>query len=366
MVAAVVITAGVIALAAPAAIDAGAEGAHEPAGLTFGIYPGGAAGTVGPAGRLVPDDQTKTLDALERLRVPGRPFVLHLFASYAGQGSASAAEQIGGDVARYTAAGFRIELVLTYRPAGGAQAQDVAGFADFARGAVAGFGSNPRFTALQVTNEANVRGAPSAADGAYAGAQDALVRGVVAAAEEARKDGARVAIGFNWAYSVGASERAFWSRLRSAGPAFRRSLDWVGLDLYPGTWGPRLGGTLASATKRSVLGALSAVRKRYLPLAGLAANLPIHISENGYPTGPRRTEAMQLTELEAAVSTVASERSAYGVTDYRWFDLRDADSSSPSFESRYGLMDDHYRPKAAFAAYRKLVATYSPGASRLG
>ena len=48
---------------------------------------------------------------------------------------------------------------------------------------------------------------------------------------------------------------------------------------------------------------------------------------------------------------------SHRVTGYRWFDLRDADSASPSFESRYGLMRDDYRPKPAFAAYRDLIAT---------
>jgi hypothetical protein len=43
----------------------------------------------------------------------------------------------------------------------------------------------------------------------------------------------------------------------------------------------------------------------------------------------------------------------------RWFDLRDADSSSSSFESQYGLMRDDYSPKPAFGAYRALVARLS-------
>ena len=40
--------------------------------LVFGIYPGGAAGTVGPAGQLQPEDPVKRLAALEQLRPPGR------------------------------------------------------------------------------------------------------------------------------------------------------------------------------------------------------------------------------------------------------------------------------------------------------
>ena len=63
--------------------------------------------------------------------------------------------------------------------------------------------------------------------------------------------------------------------------------------------------------------------------------------------------------MRAAVTAVYRARVTYNVTGYRWFDLRDADSSSPSFESQYGLMRDDYTPKPAFAVYRKLVAELS-------
>ena len=43
-------------------------------------------------------------------------------------------------------------------------------------------------------------------------------------------------------------------------------------------------------------------------------------------------------------------------TPHEEFDLRDADSSSTSFESQYGLMHDDYTPKAAFPIYKSLVA----------
>jgi hypothetical protein len=49
-------------------------------------------------------------------------------------------------------------------------------------------------------------------------------------------------------------------------------------------------------------------------------------------------------------------RGAYNVSDYRWFNLRDADSSSPNFQQQFGLLRDDYGPKPAFASYRALVA----------
>jgi hypothetical protein len=52
-------------------------------------------------------------------------------------------------------------------------------------------------------------------------------------------------------------------------------------------------------------------------------------------------------------------RLTYNISGYRWFDLRDADSSSSSFESQYGIMRDDYSAKSAFSVYRGLVASLS-------
>ena len=51
--------------------------------------------------------------------------------------------------------------------------------------------------------------------------------------------------------------------------------------------------------------------------------MPIHVEENGWPTGPGRSEAEQAAALRAMVRAVNDFRGTYNVTDYRWFDLRD-------------------------------------------
>jgi hypothetical protein len=327
--------------------------------LVFGIYPGGASGAVGPAGPPTPENPAKRLAALERLRVTGRPFVVHLYAGYTGPGGWSVEQQVGEEIAQYEAPGLEIELVLAYRPSDGGTMTDIAGFTDFVRAAVHALGANPRFVSLQVANEANVGGAPNASDGYYRHAQDALISGVIAAKNEARRDGfGQVKVGFNWAWSAGATQLAFWKYLGDhGGSAFRGALDWVGLDAYPGTWGPAIASDLRSGIADGIRGGLWALRRLYLPLAGIPNHVPLHISENGYPTGPGRTETMQLTALRAAVEAVNAARVEYNVSDYRWFDLRDANSSSSSFEDHYGLMTDEYSPKPAFASYRELIAS---------
>lgn len=327
--------------------------------LVFGIYPGGAAGTVGPSGPVAPEDPAVRMAALERLRPPGRPFVVHLYASYTGASGWSAEQQVGQEIDDYGRAGFQTELVASYRPADGGSPADVGGFTDFVREAVRSFGSVPGFVSLQVTNEANQGGSPNTSDGYYAGARDALIEGVIAAKGEARNDGSgHVKVGFNWAYATDGASRAFWRYLgHHGGQRFLDDLDWVGLDAYPGTWGPALGKRgLAAETTRFIDGALHATRATYMPLAGIPHTVPLQVSETGYPTGPGRPDAMQVTVMKAAVEAVYRARANYNITGLRWFDLRDADSSSSSFESQYGIMRDDYSPKPGFSAYRSLVA----------
>jgi hypothetical protein len=66
------------------------------------------------------------------------------------------------------------------------------------------------------------------------------------------------------------------------------------------------------------------------------------------------------------VAAVNDLRGLDHVTDYRWFDLRDHNTSSPNFQQHYGLLRDDYSPKRAFGVYRRLVrrfSRYTPGRS---
>lgn len=330
--------------------------------LRFGIYPGGGAGTIGAGAALRPEDPAQRLAALEQL-AGGHPFVLHLYVNYTGPTGSSAAQQADEQgIAQYAAAGFDVELVLCYRPNDHGSSQQAHGFARFVRDAVSSLADNPRLVSLQVTNEANAAGAANATDGYYAHAKDALITGVIAAKHEARALGrAGLAVGFNWAYATDPGQSDFWRYLHHHGGArFRHAVDWVGIDVYPGTWGPAIDSTRLGPAAAAMTGqALHALRHRYMPLAGLPRQVAIHVSENGYPTGSARTPAMQEAVMRAAIITVAALRSRYHITDYRWFDLRDANSASANFEDHYGLLNDDYTPKPAFALYRRLIAQYS-------
>ena len=322
--------------------------------VRFGITPAGEAGALGPAVPFVPDDPPRTLAALARLRPPKAPFVLRLNRFFWSDGEAGIARFLAL-AKRYTDAGYLVELQVRYHPAAG-QEGNVAGFIAFVREVVDRFGSNPRVVGLQVTNEVNFTVSPDSSDGAYAGARDALIGGVIAAKDEARRRGFRqLTVGFNWFYRTDPnSEAGFWGYLRDhGGPAFVAAVDWVGLDAYPGTVFPPV--EAPGGERDAMVAAMSQLRRCFMPIAGLGSNMPIHVEENGWPTGPGRTEDAQVQALQTMVRAVHDFRGTYGVTDYRWFDLRDHNTSSSNFQHHYGLLRDDYSPKPAFEAYRRLV-----------
>jgi hypothetical protein len=92
-----------------------------------------------------------------------------------------------------------------------------------------------------------------------------------------------------------------------------------------------------------------------MPLAGLGGSVPIHIDENGYPTGSGRPESTQLAALDGFVRAVNAYRGTYNVNRYSWFALRDNDSSTSDFQSHYGLLRSDYTAKPAFGRYCRLV-----------
>ena len=55
------------------------------------------------------------------------------------------------------------------------------------------------------------------------------------------------------------------------------------------------------------------------------------------------------------IGAVDTFRGTYNVSDYRWFNLRDGDSTSANFQTQYGLLRDDYKEKPAFARYARFV-----------
>jgi hypothetical protein len=338
--------------------------------LLFGIYPGGRAGQiVGGSKQAKPEQPARTLDALAALR-QGRPYVSHLYLEFTNAPDQPPREEEAvALVRRYANAGLGVEYVLAYRPRGRRGAADVADFVSFTRRMVARLGAMRGVKAIQVTNEVNNTASPDASDGAYPGARDALVQGVIAAKDEARRSNLAASsrlgrlradrsqgleIGFNWFYRLDPqTEQSFWSEIGAkGGRRFVESLDWVGLDAYPETFFPPRG----LSRRGAMANAMSVLRECMMPIAGIPKTVPIHVTENGWPTDPSRSYGEQAVAVREMVQAVHDFRANYNVSDYRFFDLRDADSSDPSFQQQYGLMRDDYTPKPAFGVMRSLVA----------
>lgn len=361
----------------PNAGDASIAAAASPRPMRFGIYPGGPVGSVGKVFAPLPENTELQMAALNKLKAASGQFVVRLYTAYYGDPRAAADRWLGEEITRYTDAGFGVDLVARYRPSRDVEVADaIAGYQEFVSLLVSRFGPNPRFVGLQVTNEANVDNAPDASDGAYRGVNDALVRGVIAAKETVRRGGFATAIGFNWSYQGNTRVGdPFWRELSDAGGReFAAAVDWVGLDSYPAVWDSKSTGEALSRTVRATMTqALRMLRTHYLPLAGIGDDVALQVAETGYPTGPRRSAADQQRALRANVAAVLENRAEFNITDFRWFDLRDSNSSDSHFESQYGLLRDDYSPKPAFADFlatlessagRRRSAARATGASR--
>ena len=361
--------AGILALASPAAAQLPGGGdsclttdpppvTRPAAPLRFGITPQ-AAGSVGTGqGTVAPEDPAAADAALGDLHPPRRALVMRLNRLFWADGDAGI-RRFAALVDRYAAAGHTSEVQVRYHPPEGHEG-DMAGWEAFVRAAVRELGRRRAVTGFSITNEANFPGSRNTSDGAYAGVVDALVRGVAVAGEELERlgrPGVDVSFSMMWRWSPD-SDRKFWEEIGAkATPAFRRALDGVGLQIYPGlVWPPApLPGRTAGD---EVAEALTLLRSCYMPKAGLGREVDVWVTENGYATNLGRTEAGQAADLRSTVEAVHRWSGELGVTDYRWFNLRDNDSDGVDLFSAVGLLRDDHTRKPAFADFRRLVERY--------
>jgi hypothetical protein len=338
----------------------------RPAGgprVRFGIGPrlAGEAGT-GQTVPTVPEDPAKRDAALRRLQ--GRRFLaVRLNRLFMADGSAGIREF--KSLARHFARlGLEVELQVRYHPAP-ADDGDIPAWLRFVKRVVRAFGPIRRVTGLQITNEVNIAFSPNTSDGAYQRAVEALVEGVVTAKRESRRLGYdHQEIGFNyaWRFDFGdaANDARFWEAVgREGGRRLRRHTDWVGLDLYPGTWVP---GVFFRADivdfGDAFLEGIAQTRECFMPKAGFRRRTPLRIEETGYATGPGRSEQAQATATAEFARETHRHRGTYNISDFRFFGLRDNNSAGPNFQQYFGLLRDDYSPKPAFEFYRRAIARY--------
>ncbi len=325
-----------------------------PRSLRFGIDPE-LAGSIGSTqGEVKPVSGAKTLNALRALRPRGKELVLRINRLFESDGEAGI-RKFKQTIDRFTRAGFDTELQVRYHPSA-LQAGDIAQWTRYVRHVVDVFGSNRHLLAMTITNEINLDISANTSDGYYPRAEDALVQGIIAGHQEAKRRGfTQLRFGFTFAYRFNPKmDAAVFTGLKRGGNAFRQALGFLGVDFYPELFPGR-----ATPIPAATLQMMGTMRRCYLPLGDLGAQVPLWITESGYDTTPGKvTQARQRTALQQIVNTIHSAARTFGVTDYRWFNLRDNLSTTPAFGETAGLLTDSYARKSAFAAYESLIQRF--------
>jgi hypothetical protein len=322
--------------------------------LRFGITPL-AAGSAGVTqAQPKPENAGTAVAELRRLRPGRRQLVLHLNRMLMSDGAAGV-RRFAALVDDYAKSGFDTEVQVRYHPATG-QEGDMAAWAGYVRTAARILGKRPTVKELTITNEANFPISPNTSDGSYPGVLQAIVTGVTAALEQLDRMGRPdVELGFSFAWRwLPNADADFWRRLGSlATPAFRRALDYVGLQIYPGLVFPPV--SMPEAAGGDTVEALTLLRGCYMPLGGFGPNVDLWVTENGYATNLGRTEAEQDVALRSTLDGIHRYSGTLGVTDYRWFNLRDNDSSGTDLFAAVGLLRDDYSEKPAFSTYGSYI-----------
>ncbi len=321
---------------------------ETPARLTFGIYPGSGVGVDPGSGIILgkPGEFSQIVAALDSLCPPERPFLVRGYLHYTGAGGRN--HLTPSRLEQYVKQGRKIDLALCYRPA----KADLMDWADFIRAILREYG--PYLAKIQITEEPNNPHTATGGDGSSPNVIQAIFTGVLAAKEEISRLGYAIQVGFNATPSFD-PEDIFWNQIgRSSSPDFVAALDYVGLDFYPDVFRPLPPGLSLSDAVTAVL---THFRMKNLANGKIPATVPIHITENGWPTSATRTPERQAVVVEEVIRTIAGAAPIINITHYEFFNLRDADSADPGFQ--FGLMRDNYSPKPAFSIYRKLIEKFS-------
>jgi hypothetical protein len=327
--------------------------------LRFGITPlkAGSAGfsQVEP----LPTDRRAERAALADLRPGRKQLVMRLNRMFMADGL-KGIRRYARLVDRYARWGYDAELQVRYHPSA-AEEGDMAAWRRFVRRSARILGKRKSVKALSITNEPNFSISPNTSDGSYEGVREAVVVGIVTAHRTLRRHGnrRRVELGFPVAWRMPPNaDRSFWEEIgERATPEFRRALDHVGLQVYPHLVWPPLPLPGRSAGEE-VVEALTLLRDCYMPKARLGRRYDVWVSENGYATNLGRTESSQASSLRSTLQWVSRYSGTLGITDYRWFNLRDNRSAGSDFFDAVGVLRDDYGRKPAFAGLRRGMRLY--------
>ena len=313
--------------------------------FSFGIYPGGQLGTPSGMTSGAPDNPDKILAALDDLQ--GEHYTLAVRCYIVYKGPEQAPDFNPANPQQYAVKGRLLDLVICFH----SFEEEISGWKAFIEQTIRDY--HPYLGKLQITEEANVN--LPVLDGHYPKSRVALVEGIVFAHQILKGMGLAIPIGFNATPDFN-PDKSFWKEIKSlAGPAFYEALGYVGLDFFPDVFRPLPNAEDEGALKSAIRYLISHYRETDLPQASISEKIPIHITENGWPTGVGRTPAQQAGQVEKIIRIIYSLRKELYITYYGFFALRDADSQKQDLFYQFGLLKDNYSPKKAFHVYKKLI-----------
>lgn len=314
----------------------------------FGVYIGGASGTEsGLTSGGPPDDPMKITEALNDLQESAPSFLVRCYAGFHGIDKARRTMSI--DAGLFTTPARKLDLVLCFQ----AHDENMDGWTKFITDHIHQYGQQIRY--LQITEEANVS-LPSL-DGYYPHSRKALVEGIVHAKNIINQHDLPIQVGFNATPDFNPN-KTFWKEINDlATPEFYHSLDYVGLDFFPGVFRP-----LPSYNRADIHQLITKVIQAFkndISDAGIDVNIPLHITENGFPTHVENSDQHQSGMLSVIIPILFELRSRFNIQTYELFSLRDADSAVKDVFYQFGVMRDDYSPKPAFFVLKDLVKQFS-------
>lgn len=320
---------------------------HTP--FIFGIYPGGVAGTDSQTEQTValasgPIDQPKAIEkALDQLQGQAPLLLIRVYLHYLGGQRLEVSSEVVNQIDQFTSSSRPIDLVLCHH----ATTYDCADWQQTISQVIEQYGS--LLHCLQIAQEPNLYQFPG--DGVLPQISQAIIDGVQWAKHEICQRDLTCLVGFNAIPSFNPTD-SFWQALSAkVESGFLSALDYVGLDFFPDVFRPLPLDQLSSA----VSGVLTHFRNVNLLEAGIGSQIPIHITEHGWATGPERSEQQQGVILETVIRQVYQLRDSLHITHYELFSLRDADSARADLFYQFGILKSDYSPKLAFFAYQRLI-----------
>lgn len=323
-------------------------------GLIFGIYPGSGVGLETGLGRIKgkKDDAISIKAALENLS-GDKPFLVRSYIQYIGSGKSK--NKTPQNFEYFCKENIKLDLAICYRT----NEHNMKDWRNFIKTTITEYKNV--LAKIQITEEPNNPDTNSGGDGSSLYIKEAIIEGVLAAKETITELGLDIQNGFNAVISFNPQD-TFWRDFAKLNTVeFTQALDYIGLDFYPDVFRP-LPPNLT--LKDAVIGVIQHYRNNNLPEGGIPNNLPLHITENGWPTNKERSEEKQAIVVQHLIETIFEIRKRNNITHYEFFNLRDIDSSGKLAQAQlessgnnfqFGLMRDDYIPKPSYTIYKNLI-----------